>query len=117
MTDFNAKHRELYLEELKEVLKDFTNGKYGGKEEIFIEKTFNLINKFNLNDKDEVITILITLKDNLPHTDFTVMCKYKFGDHSNRSLINNVCKHFEDNLIDIILESRYMRWTIKLKKI
>ena len=33
MKDFNVKHRELYLEELKEVLKNHTSGKNTGFED------------------------------------------------------------------------------------
>jgi hypothetical protein len=117
MTDFKAKHRELYLEELKELLKQYNECKKVDtknfdlyKNDIFpLNKLFDLINKFNLSDKGEVLLILKILKSNLSEEDFRTICIYEFNDYSTNSLHKIVYKIFKDHLIDIILESRYAK--------
>ncbi len=115
MTDYNAKHRDLYLEELKEILKNHNSGTNAGVEKLTLSRIFYLIDNFNLNDMAEVISILKLLRDNLSYDDFKFICTYEFGDYSSNSLQKITYKIFKDQFIDIILESRYMRWTINLK--
>lgn len=115
MTDYKAKHRELYLEELKEILKNHNSGTNAGMEKLTLSRIFYLINNFNLNDMTEVTSILKLLRDNLSYDDFKFVCTYEFGDYSTNSLQKITYKLFKDQFIDIILESRYMRWKINLK--
>lgn len=109
MTDFNAKHRELYLEELKEILKNHNSGTNVGMEKLTLSRIFYLVDNFNLNDMTEVTSILKLLIDNLSYDDFKCICTYDFGDYSSKTLQEITYKIFKDQFIDIILESRYVR--------
>jgi hypothetical protein len=109
MTDFKAKHRELYLEELKCCLQDHTSGKNTGMEKLTLNIIFSLINRFDLSDMGEVLLILKLLKSNLSQEDFRTICIYEFNDYSTNSLHKITYKIFKDNLIDIILESGYAK--------
>jgi len=108
MKDFNAKHRELYLEELKEVLKNHVSGTNVGMEKLTLNRIFYLVDKFNLNDVTELFSILKLLRDSLSQEDFKFICTYEFGDYSTNSLQKITYKIFKDQFIDIILESRYV---------
>ena len=109
MTDFNAKHRELYLEELKQILKNHNIGRNVGMETLTLNRIFYLIDNFNLNDITEVTSILKQLRDNLSYDDFKFICTYEFGDFSNNSLQKIMYQMFKDDLVDIILKSRYVQ--------
>jgi hypothetical protein len=114
MTDFNAKHRELYLEELKEVLKDksnyiddYTDSEYYSKgiKVLNLSNIKDLINKFDIKSKDVLIELLRTLKDHLNEYDFNQICTYKHFFNHEKSLRDILYNHFEDDLINIILDN------------
>jgi hypothetical protein len=115
MTDFNAKHRELYLEELKEVLKkksnyidDFEkNQNYlGGIKVLNLSNIKDLINKFDIKSKDVLIELLRTLKDSLNEYDFKRVCEFRYFFPHEKTLYDCLCVElFKDQLIDIILDN------------
>ena len=120
MTDFNAKHRKLYLEELKEVLKEKSNyiddykknqnQNYSvGIKVLNLSNIIDLLNKFDIKSKDVLIELLRTLKDNLNEYDFNKVIVFQYFFPHEKTLQDIVCLEFKDHLVDIILESRHAK--------
>jgi len=119
MTDFNAKHRKLYLEELKEKLRDENNYYYDyinnkqkdskSKKVLNLSNIIDLLNKFDIKSKDVLIELLRTLKDNLNEYDFNKVIVFQYFFPHEKTLQDIVCLEFKDHLVDIILESRHAK--------
>jgi adenine C2-methylase RlmN of 23S rRNA A2503 and tRNA A37 len=119
MTDFNAKHRELYLEELKEVLNQYVDVKehilnaentverekcVTAKKYIF-DQIFKLIGNFKFDNREDIILILKTLREKLPYEYFVNVCNYKFKDHETKSLQDILYKEYQNEFINLVLDN------------
>lgn len=119
MTDFNAKHRELYLEELKEFLNQYIDLKERilnaennivrtqcvSAEKYTNNKIFNLLGKFNYDNREEIILIMNTLRKELPYDYFVNVCNYKFKDHETKSLQDILYNEYKNEFINLVLDN------------
>ncbi len=119
MTDSNAKHRELYLKELKKVLNQYVDVKEHivnaennvvriqcvSTENYIINKIFNLIGKFNYDNREEIILVINTLRRELPYDYFVNVCNYKFKDHETKSLQDILYNEYKNEFINLVLDN------------
>ena len=104
MIDFNKKHEELYLEELKEILNNHKKGLTAGLENDTLQAIFHIIGKFDLRNTELFLNILQVIKNNSTKEDFDFLCKYRFADHHSTSLNHIGNDLFNPNLSELILE-------------
>lgn len=115
MIDFNKKHEELYLEELKEILvKHYSKDSNIPLDNKTISKVFDIVYKFDLKSKEKLITILDLLNNNLSPDNFNFICKFGFEDFGKESFNSIIVKLFEDDMCKIILDREIKNEKINL---
>lgn len=111
MTDFRKKHRDLYLEELKEFLNqhneknNIVRNQCLSGEKYTNNEIFNLLGKFNYDNREEIILIMNTLRKELPYDYFVNICNYKFKDYETKSLYDILYDEYKNEFINLVLDN------------